>query len=148
MILEEVKIKQIKLLKFGLLTTDEEEKKHTKESLSGYFLYPTTIEFIENTDKLKGVVGLKFGIEYFIEGYTDDKFIDVTFTCKISHPLLTNPNTGDSSTVTVEKKNNYLNENNFDYFCFEYDWEIQKGAWTFQILEKEVIKLEKTFEIV
>lgn len=148
MIVEEVKIKQIKLLKFGLLTTDEEEKEHNKESLSGYFLYPTTIEFIENTDKLKGVVGLKFGIEYFIEGYTDDKFVDVTFTCKISHPILTNPNTGDNSTVTVEKKNNYLNENNFDYFCFEYDWEIQKGAWTFQIMENEVIKLEKTFEIL
>lgn len=143
-----MKIKHIELLKFGVLKTDEEEKEDNKGSLSGYFLYPTTIEFIENTDKLKGVVGLKFGIEYFIKGYTDNKFVDVTFTCKISHPLLTNPNTGDSSTVTVEKKNNYLNENNFDYFSFEYDWEIQKGVWTFQILENEVIKLEKTFEIM
>ncbi|OQP60727.1 hypothetical protein A3860_32530 [Niastella vici] len=148
MLVEQEKIKQVKLLKFGLLTTDEEKKEHNNESLSGYLLYPTTIEFIETTDKLEGIVGLKFGIEYSIEGYTDEKFVDVTFTCKISHPLLTYPNTGDSSTVTVETKNSYLNENNFDYFCFEYDWEIKKGAWTFQILENEVIKLEKTFEVL
>lgn len=148
MTVQQMKIKQIELLKFGSLTTDEEEKENNKESLSEYFLYPTKIEFIENTDKLIGVVGLKFGIEYFIEGFTDDKSVDVTFTCKISHPILTNPNTGVSSTLTVEKKNNYLNENNFDYFCFEHDWEIQKGVWTFQILENEVIKLEKTFEIL
>ena len=145
--MEQMKIKHIDFLKFGVLATDEEEKEDNKGSLSGYFLYPTTIDFKEITDKLKGSVGLRFGIEYFIEGFSADKFIDVTFTCKISHPLLTNPSSGESSLVTIEKKDNYLNENNFDYYCFEYDWEIQKGAWTFQILENEVIKLEKKFEI-
>jgi hypothetical protein len=143
-----MKIKQIELLKFGLLSTDHEEKVYRGDSLSGYFLYPTAIEFIEVTDKIKGIINIRFGIEYFIKGYNDDKLSDVTFTCKILHPTLTNTNTGQSSSVTIELKNGYLNESNFDYFCFEHNWEVQNGTWTFQILENEVIKLEKRFEIL
>lgn len=143
-----MKIKEVKLLQFGSLATDNEEKIHTEYSLSGHFLYPTTICFLENSDKIQGAIGLKFGIEYFIEGYNNHKLIDTIFTCKITHPLLTNPKTGEKLKETIEHKHNYLNEINFDYYCFEDDWEVQKGIWTFQILENNEIKLEKAFEII
>jgi hypothetical protein len=142
-----MKIKQIKLLSFGVLTTDEELKVYHEDSLTGYLLYPSKIGFIEETDRIEGAVGIRFGIEYFIEGFTAEEGVGVSFTCKILHPLMTNPETGKSTDVTLEKKHNCLNDTNFDYFCFEHDWEIQKGTWVFQILENEVIKLEKAFEI-
>lgn len=62
----------------------------------------------------------------------------MTFRCIITHPPLTNPETGFSSSRTIE----------FDFIHFEYHWEIQKGVWTFQIIENDVIKLEKRFEII
>lgn len=143
-----MKIKQIELLKFGSLTTDNEEKESNAKSLTGYFLYPTTIEFQQKKDKLKGIKGLKFGIEYYLTGYTADKYDEAIFVCKIIHPPITNPKTKKTKTETVETKDNYLNQTNFDYFHFEYDWEIQKGIWTFQIIENNIIKLEKSFEII
>lgn len=143
-----MKIKQIKLLNFGLLIADEEQVEPKEDSLTGYMLYPTEIQFIKITDRVEGVVGLRFGIEYYIEGYSNQKYEDVIFYSRIFHPILTNPKTGKSSRLTQERKLNYLNEINFDYFCFENEWEIQKGCWTFQIVENEVIKLEKLFEIL
>ncbi len=55
-----MKIKQIKLLQFGSLSTLHEDKVNNKNSLTGYFLYPSKIRFGENKDVLKGEVGLKF----------------------------------------------------------------------------------------
>jgi hypothetical protein len=142
-----MKIKEIELLNFGSLTTDTEEKEVNKNSPTGYFLYPTKLEFIDKTDKLQGFKGLKFGIEYFIKGHTASKYDDVTFCCKILHPQLTNPETKEQFSETTETKNNYLNDTNFDYLFFEYDWEVKKGVYTFQIIEKHRILLEKSFEI-
>lgn len=143
-----MKIKKINLINFGSIITHHEDRESNEKSVSGYFLYTNAVNFIDQTDVLKGTIGLKFGIEYFIQGYTPEKFKDVNFRCIITHPPLTNPETGFSSSRTIETKNNYLNENNFDYFHFEYHWEISQGIWTFQIIENDVIKLEKRFEII
>jgi len=142
-----MKIQDIELLNFGSLTTDKEEKEINKNSPTGYFLYPTKLKFINKTDKLKGFKGLKFGIEYFIKGHTTSKYDDVTFCCRILHPLLTNPDTKEQFSETIETKNNFLNDTNFDYLFFEFDWEVKKGIYTFQIIEDKRILLEKSFEI-
>jgi hypothetical protein len=142
-----MKIKEIDLLNFGSLTTDTEEKRASKQSPTGYFLYPTRLRFIDKTDKLQGFKGLKFGIEYFIKGHTTSKYDDVAFSCRILHPQLTNPETKEQFSETTEAKNDFLNNTNFDYLFFEYDWEVEKGIYTFQIIEHDRIFLEKSFEI-
>jgi hypothetical protein len=142
-----MKIKEINLLNFSSLITDTEEKVVDKNSTTGHFLYPTKLEFIDISYKLKGFQGLKFGIEYFIKGYTNSKDDYVHFYCRILHPQLTNPETKEQFSETIEIKNNYLNDTNFDYLFFEYDWEVKKGIYTFQIIENDSILLEKSFEI-
>lgn len=142
-----MKIKEIELLNFGSLTTGLEKRETNKNSPTGYFLYPEKLEFNEKADKLKGYRGLKFGIEYFIKGYDTGKKEKVEFYCKILHPQLANPETKEQFTETKEAKSNYLNEANFDYLFFEYDWEVKEGIYTFQIIEDDRILLEKTFEI-
>lgn len=57
-----MKIELIKLLNFGQLTTDEEEKEISTSSPSGYFLRPSNFKFIDTTDKIKGAIGTNFGI--------------------------------------------------------------------------------------
>lgn len=143
-----MKIRQIKLLNFGSLTTDTEEEEINDSSLTGYFLRPKKIQCLDRIDTLKGLPGLKFGIEYFIEGPDNAaKYDDVTFYCKILHPEIVNPDSKEKASETIERKTNYLNETNFDYYLFEFDWEIKQGIWTFQIIENDKILLEKSFEI-
>ncbi|GAB3537678.1 hypothetical protein GCM10027443_31120 [Pontibacter brevis] len=139
-------IKAIQLLNFGRLETDEEFKEPAEDSPSGYFLRPGRISFLDRINKLKGEEGLKFGIQYFIEGYTDSTE-PVEFVCKISHPTLVNPETGTTINETIDHKINYLNHNDFDYYSFEYDWETIKGTWTFEIIEQKRVLLKKAFVI-
>ncbi|MES1249469.1 MAG: DUF3859 domain-containing protein [Chitinophaga rupis] len=144
-----MKIKHIKLLRSGSLTTSREHIEANERSLSGYFLYPSKIHFLDDKSVLKGAVGLKFGIEYFIEGYdqvTDEN--EAAFCCRIKHPELSDPVSNERSSETTEKKYNVLNEVNFDYFSIEYEWELKPGTWTFQILEEDNLLLEKSFEII
>jgi hypothetical protein len=141
-----MKIELIKILNLGQLKADEEEKKTSVSSPSGYFLRPETIQFIKTTDKIKGIKGVKFGIEFFIKGFTDDKD-DVTFHTRISHPTMTNPLTNKVIQNVTETKTDWLNEINFDYFSFEFDWELVTGKWIFEIIEDDWILLTKKFEV-
>jgi len=137
------------LLRFGSLTTSREHKEDNKRSLSGCFLYPSKIHFLDDKGVLKGEIGLKFGIEYFIGGYdhlTDKN--EAAFRCRIRHPELSNPITNEKSSETIEEKLNLLNKANFDYFSIEHGWELKLGTWTFQILEEGHLLLEKHFEII
>lgn len=141
-----MKIKNIRLVNFGALIAHEEEKETNKNSTTGYFLYSSKIKFLNNSDIIIGKTGLKFGIEYFIVG---DELYDptVNFICKILHPILTNPISKENVYEIVEIKSGFLNEINFDYYSFEFDWEVQKGMWIFQIIENEKVLLEKAIEI-
>jgi hypothetical protein len=141
------KIQAIQLKNFGQLTTDNEEKETSNSSPTGYFLRPGQVKFIERTDKIKGKHGVKFGIEYFIKGTTDEKE-EVVFACLINHPSMTNPKTKEQLTRIQERKINYTNQHNFDYFVFEYEWEIVKGQWVFEIKEDGQTLFTKEFEIV
>jgi hypothetical protein len=142
-----MKIQSINILDFGQLTTDGEEKENSKNSPSGYFLRPEIIKFTGTTDKIKGIKGVKFGIQYFVKGFTDDRD-DVTFLCKICHPTMTHPRTKEKIESVTERKTTYLNENNFDYFHFEFDWEIVTGRWTFEIIEGDRTLLTKEFQVI
>lgn len=143
-----MKIKRIKLLNFGSITAADEQMENNKKSLSGYFLYPSSISFIEKTDTLKGKVGLKFGIEYFIEGEDKtSKNDEAIFYCRIKHPELVNPASNEKASETIERKLNWLNTASFDYYSFEQEWEVQPGTWTFQIMEGDNLLLERFFEI-
>lgn len=138
-----------KIVTIGSLGTLHEAKMTNKNSLTGYFLYPSKIQFEGNKDVLKGEIGLKFGIEYFIEGDKNSgNGREVMFFCRIKHPELLNPETNEKSSETIEEKTDWLNHVGFDYFSIEYDWELKLGTWTFQIFEEQNLLLEKSFEIV
>lgn len=142
-----MKIESIEIINFGILTSDQEEKELSKASPAGYFLRPQQINFVNQTNKIEARKGLKFGIEYFIKGFTDDKD-DAIFYCKISHPTMKNPETKEELNEVTERKINYVNERNFDYYHLESDWEIVKGKWTFEIIEDNKTLLKTEFDIV
>lgn len=59
-----------------------------------------------------------------------------------------NPVTSEKLQYVKERKTNWLNESNFDYYNFEFDWELVTGKWTFEILEGDRTLLTKEFEVV
>ena len=140
-------IKNVQLLNFGSLIAFDEERTFTNESLTGYYIHSSGINFINQLDTLESAIGLSFGIEYYLEGFNNSQHEDVHFISRIIHPTITNPTSNESISETVERKYTYLNEANYDYFQFEYDWEVKSGIWTFQVIEDDTVLLEKRFTI-
>ena len=86
-----------------------------------------------------------FGVRYYLEG--DKLSWLASFYAKIIHPVLVNPRTGEALNETIEEKSAFLNQENFDYYHLEHDWEMQPGTWTFQVIQHEIILLEKSFRL-
>ena len=143
-----MKIKSVILINYGIIESDSDEPNLSEGSLTGYFLRCDQIYFIEETNIIPAEKGIEFGISYWIEGFSKERSQDLCqFTGKIIHPEMVNPVTLETSKEIIDFKSFYLNHINFDYFRFEYDWEIRKGKWTFQVLEGKRILLEKEFFI-
>jgi hypothetical protein len=143
-----MKIQQVQLLNYGILVAEAEERVREASSPTGYFLYPERIRFIEQADTFIGKPGLKFGISYRIEGFDKTTAFEVApFFCRIYHPWLMNPVTKKRFCETVEEKTGYLNQEHFDYYSFDFDWEVQKGVWAFQVVELGHVLAEKSFTI-
>jgi hypothetical protein len=47
----------------------------------------------------------------------------------------------------VEMKVGCIGEANFDYYKFEYTWEMQGGNWVFEVSQTNRLLLRKEFEV-
>ena len=142
-----MKIKKITLLNFGSIRTGPEEGYEDSLSPTGYFLETENITFVNKTNILPAVKGLKFGIEYYVEGNNTNHTRAIVCS-KIFHPQMHNPKTKKIFAKIIDYKKVVLNDTDFDYLFLEYDWEVQVGTYLFQILEDDQVLLEKSFELV
>jgi len=140
-------IRKIKIVEYGNCQPKEgTTKDKSEESPTGYFLHADAIEFIEISKSIELRIGLNVGISYQFETDSNEGEI-VDFECKISHPQLTNPETNERFVVTSEKKDGWSDELGFDFYSFEFDWELQQGNWTFEIILNDKVMCEQTFEL-
>jgi len=69
----------------------------------------------------------------------------VDFICRIRHPKLVNPETKEEFVETTEAKDEWSDELGFDFYTFEFDWEMQLGEWVFEIIHKDKVMCSQTF---
>jgi len=102
-------------------------------------------KLLEQTDLIVGQPGNTFGIELKLENFPSGT---ASLTIRTTHPPLTNPKTGKTTTVSEYDWTSATGENT--YFCFSFDdgWEIAEGVWTMQVLHEGKVIAEKKFKIV
>ncbi len=138
-------ITNVVLRGFGLCQVANEAAEPSQAGLTGHFLHSDTLFFQLETDSIQLRSGLRFGIAYSLGGTEEDNA--EVFTVRIIHPRLVNPVTDQSSTEVIETKAGCIDESNFDYFHFEYEWEMQPGKWLFQVIQSDKLLLEKEFNL-
>lgn len=114
-------------------------------SPTGYFIRTDDVSFVVETSEIKARIGTVFGIKYKLISASENEI--ASFKCVITHPELTNPESGKIFLETTEYKSNYVNEENFDFYEFEYEWEIRSGKWRFQVMENDRILVDHEFEV-
>ncbi|MGW8161948.1 MAG: DUF3859 domain-containing protein [Desulfobulbales bacterium] len=141
-------IDTIKLLNYGIFTKSSTGNFRENDSASpvGYYLRTEYLDLVRETATVPGRIGMVFGIKYIF--HSGRKKQPVRYTCRISHPPITNPESGSTFTSIIEEKEGNADEINADFFEFEYDWEIREGTWCFEILDGEKTVLKKTFKIL
>ncbi len=89
--------------------------------------------------------GRMFGFQFRI---ADPSLAGQTLTLRKIVPKLTNPATGESSTVMESEVVASPGTLHLNAYGFDYDWEMAEGYWTFQVLHNGQVLAEKRFKII
>jgi len=136
---------KIKIVDYGICKAiGETKKQYVPGSSTGYFLHSDDMVFQERTDLIQVDTGLSFGISYSFEMVSEEAE-RVDFVCRIRHPKLVNPETKEEFVETTEAKDEWSDELGFDFYTFEFDWEMQLGEWVFEIIHKDKVMCSQTF---
>ncbi|MEW6599360.1 MAG: DUF3859 domain-containing protein [Nitrospirota bacterium] len=160
-----VVIPEIEILDYGIYEGDRLGSVRAEgTSLGNSKVYnANTIKIIEKTTRIPAEIGKSFGIRYVFRGTPPDTNIE--HTIKVITPGLIKPPEPEpeiydrhgrrrpprnaAKPVSVEQWQAYaeLGEPTYNGFGFEHEWEVVPGTWTFQILYKDRMLAEKSFEI-
>jgi len=135
-----------KIASFGRYEVRIAGKPEKAERTASGILQPVdSHRLIERTDTVVGQLGNLFGIELKLENFPPGTSM---VTVRTTHPPLTNPKTGKTTTVSEYDWTVTAGEN--PYFCFSFDdaWEIAEGPWKMEVIFNGKVVAEKTFKIV
>lgn len=136
---------KIKLVDYGICKAiGETTKDIVPNSVTGYFLHSDDMEFLERTTVIQPKTGLSFGISYEFEHDAEEAEL-IDFECRIKHPKLVNPDTQEEFIETIEEKDGWSDEPGYDFYTFEFDWEMQLGEWIFEIIHNGKVMCSQTF---
>ena len=135
----------MKIVDFGICKPIGETKKDIEPgSTTGYFLHSDDMEFLERTNVIHPTLGLSFGISYQFESDSKEEEL-IDFVCRIRHPKLVNPISKEQFIECTEEKDGYTDELGYDFYTFEFDWEMQPGEWIFEIIYNGKIMCRQIF---
>ena len=99
----------------------------------------------EQTTTIDAQRGRMFGFQFRVN---DPGLVGKTLTIRKLIPRITNPKTGQSSTVVEGDIVAAPETLHLNAYGFDYDWERAEGEWTFQVLHDGQVLAEKKFKVV
>lgn len=140
-----VSVTRAELQEYGVFKEEVTGKTDNPTTVSGYINRTSSQKLVTSTDQIEGKLQVSFGITYVVEGRPKDGEIELSI--KLSHPPMTNPATGETSTVEENPAESTIGGPNYDGFTFEQPWEIVPGKWTFEVYHEGRLLLEKSFTV-
>lgn len=105
----------------------------------------TGTRILDKSNRVPARKGVKFGIQYVLEGSPRGRIVYVTNSA--THPPITDPDTGITHKgISYQERAIIGNTSHPSYFGFDfdYDWELAPGEWVLRV-EYEGKLLEKKF---
>jgi|GEM_PF-6337903 len=137
---------------YGILVVDLDSanyaKIHSESLLNGYRHEGKNRHdpvFAEITDTVTAQTGKTFGISFYFLVNNSHKETNIEITTRILHPVMTHPQTQQQATGQTDTFIYTAPYYQYHYFTFEYDYELVKGHWTFQVWQADTLFLEKQF---
>ncbi len=95
---------------------------------------------------VKAKIGTRFGIQVQVQGDLDGLVVR-DLTTRVTHPALTNPSTGITSTMDEWASPMNIGYARFAGWQFEEQWELAPGTWKIEIRHRGKTLAFKEFEL-
>lgn len=136
---------EVEVADYGIYELGKLNEIDDKDYIAGSSLEAESLIHTRTTDSLDAQVGVTFGVNFNISGLPTEK--KMTFREVMIFPEMTDPQTGGKQSYyeTTAKYHNNLTK--FKGFTFEYDWELVKGDWTYQVYYQDTLLAEQSFNV-
>ena len=139
----------IKITDFGVLYFKEDESAiNLKELLNKPDLQSPGRWLVENQKTtIPNKLGINFGIFYVASREYSNNSVDLQYEIIYPQGGIIDPETGEVTTIDVEKGSVPIGEEHVFFQTFDHPWEIKSGKWVFQLKYKGKIIAKKVFYI-
>ncbi|MGH8046656.1 MAG: DUF3859 domain-containing protein [Chthoniobacterales bacterium] len=138
-------IDETRLTAYGTFEEKSADNVRSPLTAAGYTIRNSDEKLLKTTAVIEAKVGTSFGIDYILYGRPVGRQLNLFI--RLRRPAITNPATGETTTVDENVTPAWISLQKHDGFRFEYPWELVPGKWTFQVFHDSKLLLEKEFEV-
>ena len=134
----------VRILDYGIYTHSDLGPVEAPGDISGWRFAAADVRLLRRTQTILAQPGLTFGVRFLVR---DASLIGKTLLLAIRFPELTNPATGRSGSLLVDRfvAIGILRR---QLFRFDYMWEMAAGRWTMAVLDGPRVLAEIPFRVV
>jgi len=142
-----LRIDGITISNYGIYSADPVERLVAPETATGHVAEYKNFRLLTQTETVPGRKGLRFGVEYVVNGAPKSKTVSITWITRFPRPGLRLPSSENLSFNKVEREVK-IGTRNYRVYSFDNDWEIVPGDWTFEFYYQDRKIGEKRFTVV
>lgn len=141
-------IDRIDVVEYGIYTADEQAHKLVPGAAAGTENIVGNIHHILTTRNIPAQQGVHFGFLFTPIGGPEDKTVTFRQVTIFPPSGLRNPDTQQLSVQEEYDIDARLGKTIFKGYCFDNDWEVVPGAWTFQLWYQGRKLVDQVFTVV
>lgn len=133
-----------RIIDYGIYTYRDLGYVEAPRDVSGWRFVAADVRLVRRTRTILAQPGLTFGMRFRV---SDPSLIGKTLTAVIRFPTLTNPETGRSASVLVDR---FVARGLLQRWLFRFDslWEMAEGRWTMTVRDGRRVVARVPFGVV
>ncbi len=143
---ESAHLDSVKLLRHGLYHRVRDETKPEVHTRQGFSVTVKQLQFISGATQVPACLGSTFGHEFQVIGAPSGAPIELRTSVIPPRPMV-----DPAVDRPIEKALNTfeipIGSLRAHTYTFDYDWEVIKGTWTFQVWQGDRLMLEDKFDV-
>ena len=141
-------VERITISNPGIYRSETEKIEDAPNSVRGVFRTVRNPQLIERTERIPGLLGTHFGVNFELTGQTNGAPVTIRFLTRFPAPGLRDPKTGKTLLTSENDRQFRVGEFAYRGFTFDESWEIVPGVWTFEFWHEGKLLAAQKFEIV
>ena len=136
---------EVEVESYGVYKVSQVKEVDNDTYVAGSSLEAKKFELVEQVDLISAKAGTTFGTSFSFNNLPENQ--KNQFRLVMKFPEMTDPDSGMTQTYYESSEVIKNGTTRFKGFTFEYDWELVKGEWIYQVYYKDTLLAEKSFNV-